>query len=195
LAKTPLEATEDFNKQVEFLFGISNPLRFAQTLRDMQSGSPSGPNAVPTTRMSPADNQNIRWVPTAPFVAPLMDIVNDPQIVLTPEDVAIINDPEVVMTPSGEVARRMEPVQTMPSGRSVIRKSGQFSRYNLMPNFTVPKKRVRKSRSKYRVAYKAAFRKIKPSMMTKAGKWKKGGFKAAVKASHKAARKATKQKA
>lgn len=48
-----------------------------------------------------------------------------------------------------------------------------------------PKKRS----TAYGRRYKKAFKKVKSRYMTKSGKWKKGGFKAAVRAAHKEARK------
>ena len=43
--------------------------------------------------------------------------------------------------------------------------------------------------SAYSRKYKAAFKKTAPRYKLKSGKWKKGGFKAAVKAAHKAVKK------
>ena len=63
----------------------------------------------------------------------LESIVNDDSITLTPEMVEAINDPEVRMTRRGEITRL--------SGRDVIRRSGQFSRSNLLPNLQSKKKR------------------------------------------------------
>lgn len=53
---------------------------------------------------------------------------------------------------------------------------------------TEPAKRKSKS-TKYSRTYKREFRKIAPRFKTKNGKWKKDGFKAAVKAAHRATRK------
>jgi len=50
----------------------------------------------------------------------------------------------------------------------------------------VPKKR---RASAYSRKYKAAFRRISPTYKNKNGTWRKGGFKAAVKAAHKAVKK------
>tara|TARA_Y100000015_G_scaffold36882_1_gene38413 strand:- start:3 stop:263 length:261 start_codon:yes stop_codon:yes gene_type:complete len=47
----------------------------------------------------------------------------------------------------------------------------------------------KKRASAYSRKYKAAFKKISPKYKLKSGKWKKGGFKAAVKAAHKAVKK------
>ena len=48
-----------------------------------------------------------------------------------------------------------------------------------------PKKKPRKKNTKYA----RAFRKVQGKYKLKSGKWKKGGFKAAVKAAHKEAKK------
>ena len=48
---------------------------------------------------------------------------------------------------------------------------------------------VKKKVSRYNRKYKAAFRKVSSRYRTKSGKWKAGGFKAAVKAAHKEAKK------
>ena len=52
----------------------------------------------------------------------------------------------------------------------------------------IPAKTKRKA-SAYSRKYKSAFKKIAPKYKLKSGKWKKGGFKAAVKAAHKAVKK------
>ncbi len=51
----------------------------------------------------------------------------------------------------------------------------------------VPKPNCRKL--VYSSMYRSAFKKIAPRYQLKTGKWKKGGFKAAVKAAHKAVKK------
>jgi len=48
-------------------------------------------------------------------------------------------------------------------------------------------KTTRKKMSAYQKKYKAAFKSIAPKYKLKSGKWKTGGFKAAVKAAHKKA--------
>ncbi len=56
---------------------------------------------------------------------------------------------------------------------------------NQVINETVkPKKRS----SAYQRRYKAAFRKLAPKYKLKSGKWKKGGFRTAVRLAHKEAR-------
>mgnify|MGYP006908293444 CR=1 FL=1 len=49
-----------------------------------------------------------------------------------------------------------------------------------------PKKRVN---TKYARTYKREFRKLAPRYKMKSGKWKKGGFKTAVKAAHRTTKK------
>lgn len=120
-----------------------------------------------------------------PIKRALETITNDDSVVLDAELVEMINDPVVRMTRDGEMTRR--------TGRDVIRRSGQFSRANLLRLQPRPRKSRKAKNTAYRRAYKAAFKRLKPSNMTKAGKWKKGGFKRVVQASHKAARKAIKK--
>ena len=55
----------------------------------------------------------------------------------------------------------------------------------VLQNTSKPKRKV----SAYNRRYKAAFKKIAPKHKTKNGKWKTGGFKRAVKAAHKEAKK------
>ena len=52
-----------------------------------------------------------------------------------------------------------------------------------------PVKTIKRRASAYSRKYKAAFRRIAPTYKNKNGTWKKGGFKKAVKASHKAVKK------
>jgi len=52
-----------------------------------------------------------------------------------------------------------------------------------LDNSTINKPKRKKTTS-YQRKYKKAFAKVKPKHMNKNGKWKKGGFKAAVKAAH-----------
>lgn len=52
---------------------------------------------------------------------------------------------------------------------------------------SAPKKK--RKASAYSKKYGAAFKRIAPKYKTKSGSWRKGGFKAAQKAAHKAARK------
>ena len=55
-------------------------------------------------------------------------------------------------------------------------------------NLTEASKKPRK-KSAYSRKYKAAFRRIAPTYKNKNGTWKKGGFRKAVKAAHKAVKK------
>lgn len=49
--------------------------------------------------------------------------------------------------------------------------------------------KAKRKPSAYSRKYKKEFRRIAPKYKLKSGKWKKGGFKAAVKAAHKAVKK------
>ena len=51
------------------------------------------------------------------------------------------------------------------------------------------KKAVKKTTSAYNRKYKSAFKRLAPKYKLKSGKWKKNGFKSAVKAAHKAVKK------
>ena len=51
------------------------------------------------------------------------------------------------------------------------------------------KKAVKRTASAYNRKYKASFKKLAPKYKLKSGKWKKGGFKSAVRAAHKAVKK------
>jgi len=51
------------------------------------------------------------------------------------------------------------------------------------------KKAAKKTASAYNRKYKTAFKKLAPKYKLKSGKWKKSGFKSAVRAAHKAVKK------
>ena len=74
------------------------------------------------------------------------------------------------------------------AGKSTVRGSVDTARKAAVGGAKVATKSKRKA-SAYSKRYGAAFKKIAPKYKTKSGSWKKGGFKAAQKAAHKAARK------
>jgi len=84
----------------------------------------------------------------------LVAIINDNMITLSPEDVAIINDPELVMTGDGEIAKRLAP-----SGRDVIRRSGQFARHMIMPD--LPSRKKKRKVSSYSKEFGIQLKKLK----------------------------------
>ena len=101
-------------------------------------------------------------------------VVNDDSIVLSEPMVRAINDPQIRMTRNGELARRIP----------------QTERSILVSTSTGQTRVRRKSRNtKYRRAYKAAFRRCKPKHVKKDGTWKKGGFSRCVKEAHAIAKK------
>ena len=101
-------------------------------------------------------------------------IVNDDSIVLSESMVRAINDPSIRMTRDGEFARRLPQTD-----RSIL--------LSMSTGETRPKKKSRNT--KYRRAYKAAFRSVKSRFMKKDGTWKKGGFRRAVSEAHRIAKK------
>ena len=73
----------------------------------------------------------------------------------------------------------------MPTGGNVADVAeGEAQAEAIVEEVALPKKR---RATKYQRAYKRAFKAIAPKYKLKNGKWKKGGFKAAVKAAHKKA--------
>lgn len=97
----------------------------------------------------------------------LASVVNDPSIQVAPEMVEIINDPNIVMTKSGEVVR------SSPNGRETIRRSGQFSRQNLLPRLPGNSKRARK-KTKTDKNMSKALSEANSRLRTKTGKLRKG---------------------
>jgi len=89
-----------------------------------------------------------------PMPPALMEVINDPAIMVTKEMLPIINDDQIVVTREGQPAKKM-------SGRDVIRSSGQFSRANILPNLpTTPRKKKRKV-SKYQKEFGRQLKKLK----------------------------------
>lgn len=87
----------------------------------------------------------------------MADIVNDDDVTIDNEMVEVINDPETKVV-DGQITRKM------PSGRDVIRRSGQFSRARILPNNpTSSTKRSRKPRktSKYQKELGKQLKKLK----------------------------------
>ena len=98
----------------------------------------------------------------------MLTLVNDDDITLSAEEVAVVNDKNLRMMPDGEVVTRRPP-----SGRDVIRRSGQFSRQNLVPNFELKNKRTRK-KTKTDKNMSKALRLANDKFRTAKGKLRKG---------------------
>ncbi len=98
-----------------------------------------------------------RDLPRPSMPSALVEVINDEMITITPEMLPIINDPEIVVTARGQPARKLPG----PSGREVIRRSGQFSRANIIPN--LPTRRTKKKRkvSKYQKEFGRQLKKLK----------------------------------
>jgi len=87
----------------------------------------------------------------------LQEVINDEMITITPEMLPIINDPEIIVDRKGRPARKMRSMR-MPTGRSTIRSSGQFSRAAILPNLPTKKKR---KVSKYQKEFGKQLKKLK----------------------------------
>ena len=85
--------------------------------------------------------------------------------------VEAINNPLVTVTPEGKISSR-RPRRTMraPSGRDIIRRSGQFSRAALLPR---PKK-PRKKNKKHCKNLSTCLRQANAELRTKSGRLRKG---------------------
>ena len=94
----------------------------------------------------------------------LVEVINDEFITITPEMLPIINDPEIVVTSQGQplkkLTRRARTTRTK-SGRDVIRSSGQFSRFNLIPNLPVSRTKKKRKVSKYQKEFGRQLKKLK----------------------------------
>ena len=183
--KTLKEFNDELIEDLDKIFGISSPLRLAQTLKDRGNKS-SNDGQLPT---SPAPiGDEVRFQPTAPFkptkIEAIETIINDDSVVLPPIVVEAINNPAIRMTREGEIVSRL------PTEMRGSRTRNQVNFDNLIPNFRPSRKK--KPKSKYRRAYEKAFKECQKKHMTKGGKWKKGGFTRCVREAHKMALKRTK---
>ena len=104
----------------------------------------------------------------------MLVLVNDDDIQLSAEEVAVVNDKSLRMMPDGEVVTRRSP-----SGRDVIRRSGQFSRANILPNVqTSPKRRRKKTKTDKNMS--KALRLANDKFRTAKGKLRKGASQAQI---------------
>ena len=102
----------------------------------------------------------------------MLTLVNDDDITLSAEEVAVVNNRNMRMMPDGEVVRRAEP-----SARDIIRRSGQFSRQNLLPRLPKVTKRTRK-KTKTDKNMSKALRLANEKFRTAKGKLRKGATQA-----------------
>ncbi len=104
----------------------------------------------------------------------MLVLVNDDDITLSKEEVAVVNDRDMRMMPDGEVVTRREP-----SARDVIRRSGQFDRASLISRISIPPKRTRKKTKTDRNMSKA-LRQANERFRTAKGKLRKGATQAQI---------------
>ena len=95
-------------------------------------------------------------------------VVNDPDIVVDPVLLEVINNPMMEMN-RDMVVRRRKPA----NGRAVIRRSGQFSRQNLLPNLPEGKKRTR-SKTKTDKIMSKALAQANKELRKKNGQYRRG---------------------
>ena len=86
----------------------------------------------------------------------------------TKDLVEAINNPLVKVTPDGRISSRR--VRRMPSGRDIIRRSGQFT----MQGFDLPTKKPRKKNKKHCKNLSKCFEQANAEMRTLKGKLRKG---------------------
>lgn len=160
------------------------PVDFARKLKEREEQRKQPP--IPKQRkVQRKTDDSVRFVPTPSFKpttqtspAPppanmdsneaLRTVINDPAIKMTPAVMDLVNDDALVVLPSGEIAQRL-------GSQSVSLGARQESK-------------KRKS-SKYSRTYKQVFRRLAPRYKMKNGKWKKDGFRSAVRAAHRETRK------
>lgn len=86
----------------------------------------------------------------------------------TKDLVEAINNPLVKVTPDGRISSRR--IRRMPSGRDIIRRSGQFT----MQGFDLPKKKPRKKNKKHCKNLSKCFEQANAELRTLKGKLRKG---------------------
>ena len=104
----------------------------------------------------------------------MLVLVNDDDITLSSEEVAVVNDKSLRMMPDGEVVTRRSP-----SGRNVIRRSGQFRRDLILPDIKSATKRTRK-KTKTDKNMSKALRMANEKFRTAKGKLRKGASQAQI---------------
>ena len=105
-------------------------------------------------------------------------LVNDPNIKMGVEELSMINDPgvEIANTDNGRVPIKFGPNSV---GRAEIRRSGQFSRANLVGGINLEQKRSRK-KTKTDKNMSKALAEANSKLRTKNGKLRKGKTQADV---------------
>ncbi len=81
------------------------------------------------------------------------------------------------------------PLALNPEGTLMAVKEATDKANEVLEQPDVVVKKAKRKVSAYSKKYKKEFRRIAPQYKMKSGKWKKGGFRAAVKAAHKAVKK------
>ena len=117
--------------------------------------------------------------PTLPGIpSALMEVINNPSIMITKEMLPIINDDQIVVTREGQPAKKL-------SGRDVIRSSGQFSQANLVGRTPIRRAKKKRKVSKYQKEFGQQLKKLK-------AKHPRSKIQSLMKRAHAATRKALK---
>jgi len=93
---------------------------------------------------------------------PLMEVINDPSITMSTAEKKAVNDPKVMMTPGRRLVKA-------PTGRQVIRSSGQFTNMGI----PLPVKRTRK-KTKMDKTMSMCLKQANKQMRKKNGQLRKG---------------------
>jgi hypothetical protein len=118
-------------------------IRFLQLSdeRNRSDGSNSPPEPLPIYRFPNQPELGIARG-FAEVDRSLMEVMNNDDIILNSKMVKEINDPKIKMLPTGEITKVVrKPKRRKSSGRDVIRRSGQFSLQNILPDLPTKKKR------------------------------------------------------
>ena len=130
-------------------------------------------------RISPIPSPNpSRTEMMGPMPLALMEVINDPSIIVTKEMLPIINDDQIVVTREGQPAKKL-------SGRDVIRSSGQFSQANLVGRTPIRRTKKKRKVSKYQKEFGQQLKKLK-------AKHPRSKIQSLMKRAHAATRKALK---
>ena len=135
--------------------------------RDRERADDDRRRALEEQRMAQLDANRAR-------LDAMLTLVNDDDITLSAEEVAVVNDKDMRMMPDGEVVRRAEP-----SARDIIRRSGQFDRASLLSRISIPGKRTRK-KTKTDKNMSKALRLANDKFRTAKGKLRKGASQAQI---------------
>ena len=188
--KTVKQQKADAKKLIDGLYGRPGARWLAKQLVDLD----------PLNLMTVAQHPTVsypdpRFLPRPPIppmpadpIEAVMEVVNNPDITVTPAIAKVINDPKKMITATGEVITLTESQVRTPSGRDVIRSSGQFRSTGI----PLPGKRTRK-KTKTDRTMSSCLKQANAKGKLKNGKFRKGWDQSRIMTyAHKLCRKAMK---